>query len=145
MILTGTYHRSLDEKKRLAIPKRLREELGDSGKACLFIAPDTDQALSIYTESTFEALAGNSPDSLKDPVSARNLLRLRYSRAARLELDGQGRIRIPERLVEFARLQTDVVLLGVRDHVELWDQEHWNSFLESHGQEFDDLANRALM
>ena len=53
--------------------------------------------------------------------SVANYLRLYYSQAERVEIDGQGRIRLPERLVEFAQLRQEVVLLGVHDHIEIWD------------------------
>ena len=74
----------------------------------------------------------------------RNYLRLYYSQAERVELDGQGRIRLPERLVQFGNLKQDVVLLGVHDHVEIWDKELWERFLAAHGPEFDQLATEAF-
>ena len=55
-------------------------------------------------------------------------------------MDSQGRIRLPERLVEFANLQQEVVLLGVHDHVEIWDKGVWRDFFDKHSGEFDKLA-----
>jgi MraZ protein len=59
-------------------------------------------------------------------------------------VDGQGRILLPERLVNFAGLRQEVVLLGVHDHAEIWDKELWDQFLASHSPEFDELASEAL-
>lgn len=143
MPLTGTFPRTLDQKQRIAIPKRLRDELSQDSDLTLFVAPGTDRSLSLYTEPAFEALANKLSQSSKDPASARNYLRMFYSRAERVELDGQGRVRIPERLVAFAGLESAVVLLGVHDHLELWNESTWTEFLETHSQEFDDLANLA--
>jgi MraZ protein len=70
----------------------------------------------------------------------RNYKRLFYGRAERVDLDSQGRIRIPDRLVAFANLQKDVVLIGVHDHVEIWDTVTWQQFLEKHTTDFDSMA-----
>ncbi|HLQ43895.1 MAG TPA: division/cell wall cluster transcriptional repressor MraZ, partial [Planctomycetaceae bacterium] len=70
--------------------------------------------------------------------------RLLFSRAEKIECDGQGRIRIPERLAEFAQLKRDVMLLGVRDHAELWDKEIWTEFEQRHSAAFDEMAQAAF-
>ena len=111
MALTGTWPRSLDAKGRLAVPKRVRDELGGDALAELFIAPWTDKSLALFTTSAFDALAERFKSSSKADV--RNYMRLFYARADRGDLDRQGRIRIPDRLKEFAELDQKVVLLGV--------------------------------
>lgn len=144
MALTGTFVRNLDQKHRLAIPKRLREDFGESRLTHLFVAPGTDRSLSVYGSSAFEALAAQLTAHTGPVADSRNYLRMFYARAERVEIDGQGRIRIPERLVELAGLQRSAVLLGVHDHVEIWDEGHWNSFIQEHAPKFDELANRAF-
>ena len=71
-------------------------------------------------------------------------MRLYYSQAEEVELDTQGRIRIPERLAVFAGVSQEVILLGVHDHVEIWDQSAWENFLATHSAEFDRLASEAF-
>ena len=71
-------------------------------------------------------------------------MRLFYSSAERVEFDGQSRVRIPDRLAEYAGLKRDVYLLGVQDHAELWDKEAWEAFIATHTPEFDQLALKAL-
>src|SRR5262245_14871461 len=99
MLLTGTYARSMDDKLRLAIPKPLRDLLqgADAGNG-LYVAPGTDGSLALYTEEAFarlaERLAGASPAG----QDVRTFSRLFYARAQRVELDRQGRIRIPMEL-----------------------------------------------
>ena len=59
-------------------------------------------------------------------------------------MDGQGRIRIPERLKKYAQLDRDVMLLGVHDHAEIWDSSTWEQFLEKHTADFDEMARKAF-
>ena len=70
--------------------------------------------------------------------------RLYYSQAEQVELDSQGRIRLPERLMAFVGIEQEVALLGVHDHVEIWERSRWNQFLEQYGEAFDTMANEAF-
>lgn len=144
MTLTGTYERNLDEKYRLAVPKRLREQFGDPDLASLYVAPGTETSLTLYTPAAFDELATKLAARSTNRIEVRNYLRLFYARAEKVPLDAQGRIRLPERLVEFARLRKDIVLLGVHDHCEIWDKQLWDEFLNGHATGFDDLATAAF-
>jgi MraZ protein len=141
MPLTGTYQRSLDEKLRIAIPGRFREELGSAG---MFVAPESDESLGLFSRRVFEQRAERLSEVSGPPGHVRNYMRLYYSQAEQVEPDSQGRIRLPERLVSFAKLGSEVVLLGIHDHVEIWDQRLWDQFMESHGAQFDRLAGEAF-
>lgn len=143
MPLTGTYARTLDQKHRIAIPKRLRDDLGGDEIAAVFVAPGTENSLSLYTEEAFEALARRLQATSNQKANARNYARMFYSQAERIEIDGQGRIRLPDRLVKHASLSHSTVLIGVQDHVEIWDEGQWNEFLQQQRQVFDDLAEEA--
>lgn len=144
MALTGTYARSLDDKFRLAVPKQLSDQFGEVDLRNFCIAPGTQRSLSIYSPAGFERLARKVARQSSNRVEVQNYKRLFYARAERVELDAQGRIRIPERLVKFAGLQRDVVLLGVHDHAEVWDTTLWESFLSQNGPAFDDMASQAF-
>ena len=144
MPLTGTYERNLDDKQRLAVPKKLREQFGDGELASLYVAPGTEKSLFLYSPQAFNTLAARLSEKASNRVEIRNYLRLFYARAEEVPLDAQGRIRIPERLVEFAALKHDLVLLGVHDHAEIWDKAVWDEFLLSRSNQFDDLATQAF-
>ena len=144
MALTGTYRRTLDEKQRVAVPKRLRDQFGEADLKTLYVAPETDGSLGLYSPAAFQSLAERLGERSNNRTQIRNYLRLFYSRAEQVDVDSQGRIRLPERLAEFARLKHDIVLLGVHDHVEIWDQAVWDEFLTRHGPEFDQMALRAF-
>lgn len=140
MPLTGTYMRTLDDKRRIAVPKRLRDEFGEVDLKVLFVAPGTDHSLVIYSKAGFEALA----QRLAEKPGQQNYLRLFYSSAEQADVDGQGRIRIPDRLADHARLSRDAYLLGVQDHLELWDKESWDQFSSKLSADFDQLAQAAF-
>lgn len=142
MLLTGTYSRTLDDKKRLALPKRLREQLGE--KQQLFVAPGQDQCLWIYDQGRLEMLAEKLDQTPATDGEGRVFRRLFFAQMEAVEVDGNGRILVPERLVQFAGLDHDVILIGVRDHMELWDAQRWQAFMQEHGPKFDQVAEGAF-
>lgn len=144
MPLTGTYERNLDDKQRLAVPKRLKEQFGEGELTSLFVAPGTEKSLFIYSPQAFNTLAAKLSEKATNRVEIRNYLRLFYAQAEEVPLDSQGRIRVPERLVAFAELKKDLVLLGVHDHAEIWDKDVWSQFLTTSGAQFDQLATQAF-
>ncbi|MGD9858239.1 MAG: division/cell wall cluster transcriptional repressor MraZ, partial [Planctomycetaceae bacterium] len=106
--------------------------------------PETDRALTLYSPSEFGRRAQRLEQLSAHRSTTRNYQRLYYSQAEQVELDSQGRIRLPERLMAFAGIEQDVVLLGVHDHVEVWERSRWSRFLEEHGDAFDRMANEAF-
>ena len=145
MLLTGTFPRVIDEKQRIAIPKRLRDAFKtDDGPEVLFLAPGTDESLLIYTEASFSRLADQLAASSPTGQDVRAFSRLFFSQAERLELDRQGRMRVPAELVRHASLDKDAVLVGVRDHLELWDQSKWDAYVVHENEQFDQTAERAF-
>lgn len=144
MALTGTYSRTLDEKHRLTLPKRLRDQLGESDIDRLFITPEPSKCLGVYAPKAFEALATRISQQSSNDAELRNFLRLFYARAEEVDLDKQGRVRLPERLMTYADLTPDVVLIGVQTRAEIWDRQRWESFLEEQGSHYDEIAARAF-
>ncbi len=144
MALTGTYERSMDDKLRLAIPRQLRDGFRDASSEELYLAPGNEGCLSVFSKAGFEAFATKMATVSTGRVQVRNFLRLYYSQAECVQVDKQSRIRVPDRLVKMAELKHNVVLIGVHDHVEIWDKERWDSFLSQNGSQFDALTSEAL-
>lgn len=142
MLLTGTYPRTLDDKKRLAFPKRVRELLGDP--ATLFVTPGPDQSLWVYTQHALEQLAARLDQAPATDAEARVFRRLYFAQTEAVDVDRAGRILIPDRLAQFAQLKHEVALIGVRDHLELWDSERWQQYLADHAPRFDQVAEGAF-
>jgi len=144
MALTGTYERTMDDKLRLAIPRPLRDGFRDVDSEDLYLVPGNEGCLSVFSKAGFDAFAAKMAGVSTGRVQVRNFLRLYYSQAECVQVDKQSRIRVPERLVKLADLKHNVVLIGVHDHVEIWDKERWDSFLSQNGSQFDALTAEAL-
>ena len=144
MLLTGTFRRTLDDKLRVAIPKSLRDIMGHPQRPVAYLAPGTDGSLVLYTEEAFLRLAQVLSASSPTGEDVRAFSRLFYAQAQPVEIDRQGRIRVPPELAKLAGLEKDVVLLGVRDHLELWDQSRWEAYLGQKQLSYDEIAERAF-
>ena len=121
--VTGEYQHALDNKGRIFIPAKLREELGQ----VLYVTLSMDRGLSVYSEESW--------DSLTDKVNALPYVRQRkmrplFAHAVRCEMDAQGRILLPQNLREWAGFEKNVTVVGCNNHAELWDSDNWNAVLE---------------
>ncbi|MCE9546476.1 MAG: division/cell wall cluster transcriptional repressor MraZ [Planctomycetia bacterium] len=142
--MTGVFARAMDEKQRVALPKELRSALTQAGGDSFYAAPGTDGSLSLYGEPEFLRLSRKLARSSSGRSDARAYGRLFYAQARRIQLDGQGRLRVPPELAEWAGLKSSAVLVGVGDHVEIWNEERWKTYLAEHQGRFDELAEAAL-
>ena len=142
MLLTGTHPRTLDDKKRMALPKRVRELLQDP--ETLYVTPGPDQSLWLYTQKGLEQLSEKLDQTPATDAEARVFRRLYFAQTEAVDVDKSGRVLIPDRLVQFAGLKHEVVLLGVRDHLELWDAQRWQAYLTQHAPRFDAVAESAF-
>ncbi|MCY2950183.1 MAG: division/cell wall cluster transcriptional repressor MraZ [Gemmataceae bacterium] len=142
MLLTGTYQRTLDDKKRLVLPKKVREALGDPGS--LFVAPGPDKCLWVHTNGELERLAARLDERPATDAEARLFRRLFFAQAESVDVDRAGRILLPDRLVQSVGIEHEVVLVGVRDHLEVWDAGQWDAYLRRHESRFDQVAEEAF-
>ncbi len=142
MLLTGTHSRTLDDKNRLALPRRVREQLGEPGT--LFVTPGPDKCLWLYTQAGLEQLAAKLDQTPATDAEARVFRRLYFAQTEAVDLDRSGRVLIPERLIQFAGLKREVVLIGIRDHLELWDAQQWQEYLAANAPRFDAVAEGAF-
>src|SRR5437870_3280015 len=99
MLLTGTHLRTLDQKKRVGLPKKLREQLGEP--ETVFVTPGPDQCLWLFTRSGLENLAEKLDQTPATDAEARVFRRLYFAQAEAVDLDTAGRILIPDRLAQF--------------------------------------------
>ena len=149
MLLTGTFRRSVDEKQRISIPKRLRTALqeaakDDTDRSDLYITPGTDGSLAIYSEAAFMRLAEKLSAGSPTGQNVRAFSRLFYAQAQRAEMDVQGRVRVEPELFQLAALSKEVVMVGVGDHIELWGVDRWEAYRTEQQARYDELAERAF-
>jgi MraZ protein len=117
----GRFEHTIDEKGRMTIPARYREQL----EVGAYITLGFDQNLIVLTTSLFEQISLRVKQmSMTDP-SARLLRRLIFSSAALVDFDKSGRILIPQFLRDAVSIGTNAVLVGVGDYFEVWSAENW--------------------
>ena len=132
----GEYHHTIDEKGRIIIPSKFREELGYS----FVITRGLENCLFVYSNTSWEKICNklNSlPFTKKD---ARVFNRFFMSGATSVELDKQGRANISAPLIDYAKLVKDCVVIGTGDRLEIWSQEAWNEFFNSNKESMSDIA-----
>jgi MraZ protein len=110
----------------------------------LYLTPGPDQSLWIYTQDGLERLAEKLDQAPATDAEARVFRRLYFAQTEAIDVDRSGRILIPDRLLQFAGLSHEVVLIGVRDHLELWDAGRWQSYLNENAPRFDTVAEQAF-
>lgn len=122
----GTYEPKLDDKGRLILPAKYRDQLAEG----LVITRGQEHCLYVFKAEDFMQM---QEEARKAPLSnreARNYLRVFLSGAVDQEPDRQGRISVPANLRTYAGLERDLAVIGAGNRVEIWNLESWNSFLE---------------
>ena len=124
-MLMGTVSHSLDAKGRLIIPAAFRKTLGEG----FVLARQMEKCLILYPESEWNKLVKKINALPKiSSKTARDIRRFFFGNSVIPELDKQGRILIPPALRNYAGLTKDVTLIGIDDHVEIWDSATWNRY-----------------
>lgn len=116
--MTGEYQHSLDSKGRIFIPAKLRDELGE----VFYVTLSMDRCLSVYSAENWRIF---SEKVSAMPYVKQRKMRPLFARAARCELDSQGRALIPQNLRDYANLVKNVTVIGCNNHAELWDSDAW--------------------
>ncbi len=138
-MLLGQYEHTIDDKNRLTLPAKFREQL----EAGLVVTRGMDGCLYAWPAAEWGELFQARVSAL-DPLQreGRKLQRHFFSGAAEAELDKQGRIMIPAALLRYAGLSRDVVVAGVSDHLEIWDREAWRRELNEVEGSAEHVAER---
>ena len=137
-MLIGEYNHSIDAKKRLAIPARLRKIFGDRAvitrglNNCLFLYP-------LEQWHTLTEKLGQLPVGQGD---TRSFSRLMFSGAMEVELDQLGRVLVPDYLKTYADLSGRVVIIGVYDRLEVWDEQRWLAYKQDAEKNTDMIAEK---
>jgi MraZ protein len=138
-MLLGEHEHTLDEKNRLTLPAKFRQEFKDG----VVVTRGMDGCLYAYTRGDWERLVEERLRSL-DTLNreARLMQRFFFSGAVEAELDKQGRVMMPSALTESAGLQREVVVAGVYDHLEIWDRAAWRDHLKEVEGSAESVAER---
>mgnify|MGYP006279614207 FL=1 len=140
-MLLGEYAQKLDEKNRVTVPARLREPFGDG----LFVTRGLDKCVAIYARDGWDAFVEQQIGRL-DPFTreGRQMERFLFGGAVEADLDRQGRVAVPAPLMQHAALQREIVVVGVRDRLEIWDRAAWERGLAELEGSAENVAERLV-
>lgn len=137
-MLIGEYHHSVDEKGRLALPTKFRKDLS----AGVVVTRGLDHCLFVYTKQTWDKVAGRLANLPMNQKNNRAFARLMLAGAMDAQIDGQGRVVLPDYLRTFAGLSKNVVVAGVHDRLEIWDEAEWEKYTKDAEQHSEEIAEQ---
>ena len=137
-MLIGNYEHTLDIKKRLSVPAKWRSIFGEK----VIITTGLDKSLFVFSADKWSEIAKEVSGKGFYSEESRNFSRFILSNAFELSIDSHGRVLLPESLVKFAGLATDIVLSGVYDRAEIWDKAEFAKVMSSVNKNAENIASK---
>lgn len=131
----GEYQPNITEGSRIALPKKLREQI-TSGEVIL--SKGFEECVFVYDKEDWLVEAQKQVEKPITDSYVRNLKRYLYASACESSIDDQGRFVVPSNLKEYANLDKKTIVIGAGDHIEIWDQDKWDTYMDKVSR---DLAN----
>ena len=135
-MLIGEYHHNIDDKGRLTLPAKFREELGNE----VIVTRGLEECLFLYTKVEWDKIMTKLEKLPFTKKSARSFMRFFLSGAAATEFDKQGRVNLASPLISYADLKKECVIVGVGDRLEIWSLDKWNEFYSTNKDEMSDIC-----
>ena len=132
----GEYHCNLDDKGRLIIPSKFREELGNN----FIITRGIENCLFVYSLDSWNEIVRKIESLPFTKKDARTFARFFLSGASEAEFDKQGRINITSPLISYAKITKECIIIGTGDRLEIWSEELWNEFFTSAKDSMSNIA-----
>ena len=132
----GEYHHSIDDKARIVVPSKFREELGNK----FVVTRGLEGCLFVYSNDEWNSIVSKLKTLPFTKKDARAFLRFFLSGAQECTFDKQGRIAVPSALVNYASLKKECVIIGVNDRIEIWSKDKFNTFFDENESNIADIA-----
>ncbi|MGO1235487.1 MAG: division/cell wall cluster transcriptional repressor MraZ [Microbacterium gubbeenense] len=139
-MLLGTHTPKLDDKGRVILPAKFREELAGG----IVVTRGQERCLYVFSTAEFEEVHNRIRQAPLSNKQARDFMRMFLSGASAETPDGQNRITVPQHLRQYAGLNKELVVTGVGAHAEIWDAESWNSYLEGNEDSFAEMQEEVI-
>lgn len=140
VMLLGTYTPKIDAKGRMALPAKFRTQLGPG----LIMARGQERCVYLFPQAEFRRVAMQIQHTSLGNKAAREYLRVLLSGAVDQTPDKQGRVLVPQMLRDYAKLGSDIVVIGVGTRAEIWDKKAWEQYLADNEQGYSDIADDVL-
>ena len=138
VMLIGEFRHTIDDKKRISMPASFRKEIGKK----MVITKGLDSCLFAYTLDGWKKVSGEIDKLPMTQSAARSFSRFILGSAFEVEIDSMGRVLIPEHLKDFADLKSRVVVVGLSERIEIWDDRKWKENIDKVEKQADVLAER---
>jgi MraZ protein len=136
---------AVDSKGRVNIPSKMRRNLSPDAKDTFTITRGMEKCLFVYPQDEWKRLENNLRQSLNSyEEKARYLLRALLPWATEAQLDGQARISIPRRLLEFARIEDQVLIIGALERIELWNPKIFEDYINAQPESYETIAETVM-
>ena len=123
----GHHIHKIDARDRLSIPVRMREELYRGGREHPIITVGFEKCLFLYPMERWKNFSEEAESLKTSREDSRKIERFLFANASECPFDSQGRILVAKHLLDYAQLNKDVVIIGVRNRIELWDKSEWET------------------
>ena len=144
LLLTGEYQHVIDAKSRVLVSNKLRNQIdAEAHGSNFYLVLGANGILCLYPEKYFEQIVMAVAPGTTAPDEAVAFERMSFALSSKVELDAQGRLLINERLRKRAGLKENITLVGVRDHIELWNSENWQQYLDDHMAQYQKQMSQA--
>ncbi len=138
-MLIGEYTHTIDDKNRVSLPAKFRDFMGKK----IVITPGLDHCLFIFTRKEWDKIAGKlSENSSMLSSDMRSFSRYMFGGASEVEVDNIGRILVPDFLRGRSNLKSKVVLIGVQNRIEVWNEKYWSDYKKQVEKQADGLAEK---
>ena len=137
-MLLGEYVHNLDQKGRVAVPKKFRQHLG----VLAILTKGLDGCLFLYPKGEWERLSQRLKQLPVTLADTRAFERYLFGGAIEVGFDPLGRIKIPEYLREYADLTKETVIIGVLERVEIWDKKRWKGYVKKLHERSEEIAEK---
>lgn len=146
LLLTGEYQHIIDGKNRVLISNKLRNQVdAEEHGSNFYIVFGANGILCLYPEKYFEQIVLSVAPETSAPDEAVAFERISFALAGKVELDAQGRLLLNEKLRKRAGLKDQITLVGVRDHIELWNNEDWEQYLSDNLPQYQKQMSQARL
>lgn len=135
-MLLGEYRHTLDDKNRLSLPAKIRKILGKK----IIITRGLDRCLSVYSLAEWKKFSDALSGLAFNQSDSRAFTRFMVSGATEVDIDSAGRILIPDFLKQYGNLGNKVIVAGVKNRLELWNEDTWNTYTQSIEKNIETLA-----
>ena len=144
LLLTGEYQHVVDGKSRVLISNKLRNQIdAEEHGSNFYLVLGANGILCLYPEKYYEQIVLAVAPNATAPDEAVAFERISFALTSKVELDNQGRLLLNERLRKRAGLKNNITLVGVRDHIEIWNNDNWEEYLSGHMVQYQKQMSQA--